>query len=115
MIEKNVMKVSEFDDSITYRISCDCGSKDCDLTLDLEKDPDLDMVFLNLYKDLAWSSYWQSGDNWFKNIWLRIKCAFRILSTGYIKVEESFVMREEQIEGFIKALEEAKEKLTSKS
>ncbi len=109
MIEKSVMKTHEYKTSIMYRIACDCGGKDCDLTLELEKDEDVQMLFLNLYKDLAWSSYWKT-DNWFENIWLRIKCALRILFTGYIKVEEGFVMRDEQINGFIKALQEAKEK-----
>lgn len=111
MIEKSIMKTGEWERSVMYRVACDCKDKDCDTTLEIEKEQDLDMVFLNLYKDLVWSSYWHDDCKWYKNIWLRIKCAIRVLVYGKIKVQETFVMREEQINAFIKALNEAKEYL----
>ena len=111
MIEKSVMKVGEWKDSVMYRVSCQCTDPSCDMTLELEKDHALKMIYLNLYKDLSLASYWQSDDNWFKDIWLRIKYSFRMMFTGRIEVQEVFIMQEEQIEGFIKALEEGKEYL----
>lgn len=104
-----VMKTNEFNDSVYYRIACSCGSGDDDLTIEFERDPKIpDMIFLNFYKDLAWSSHW--GDsNFFNRIWRRIKTSLKILFTGYIEVEESFVLQgEEHINSFIKALEEGK-------
>jgi len=112
MPDNKIMKTHEFDEAIFYRASCDCGSPDCDLTLELEKDKDLQMIFLNLYKNLAWSSYWGSGDVWYINLWRRIKCALKILITGHIQVEETFVFRDiEQIEHFTNAINEGIEKL----
>jgi poly-D-alanine transfer protein DltD len=112
MPDNKIMKTHEFNDSIIYRASCDCGSSECDLTLELEKDKDVEMLFLNLYKNLVWSSYWGSNDGWYVNLWRRIKCALTVLFTGYIKVEETFVFHDiEQIEHFINAINEGIEKL----
>jgi len=112
MPDNKIMKTHEFEDAIFYRASCDCGSPDCDLTLELEKDKELQMIFLNMYKNLSWSSYWGDGDIWYKNLWLRIKCALKVLFTGYIQVEESFIFKDiKQIEHFTNAINEGIEKL----
>lgn len=108
MIEKNVMQLYEYKDMIVYRVSCECGSKECDMTLELEKDHD--MIFLNIYKNLHLDTSWEER-NFFKGLWLRIKYALKILFVGRVTVEESFIMKENQINGFIKALEEGKAKL----
>jgi len=105
-----VMKTSEFNDAVFYRAACSCGSDDHDLAIEFERDPKIpDMIFLNFYKDLAWSSYW--GDtNFFSRMWRRLKTSLRILFMGYIEVEESFILQgEEHIDSFIKALEEGKQ------
>ena len=108
MIEKNVMQLYEYEDMIVYRISCECGSPRCDMSLELEKYHD--MIFLNLSKKLYIDTSWEER-NLFKGIWLRIKYALKILFIGRITVSESFIMKENQINGFIKALEEGKSKL----
>lgn len=104
-----VMKTNEYENSVFYRVACSCGSDEHDLTIEFEKDSKCpDMIFLNFYKDLAWSSYW--GDsNFFGRIWRRLKTSLRIFFIGYIEVEESFILQgEEHINSFIKALEEGK-------
>lgn len=104
-IEESVMKVNK----CLYRVACGCGCKDCDMTLELEKTEGLDSeIFLNMYKDLHWASYWDPNKTWYGRIWERIKVAARILFIGRIKVEECFVMEKSQIEAFIKAIEDAK-------
>lgn len=105
-----VMKTNEYENSIFYRVACSCGSDDHDLTIEFERDPKIpDMIFINFYKDLAWSSYW--GDsNFFGRMWRRFKTSLRIFFIGYIEVEESFILQgEEHIDSFIRALEEGKE------
>lgn len=111
MTEKRIMKLYEFGDSVYYRAACSCGDSKCDLTLELEKEKDIDMIFLNMYKNLYWSSHWKS-DNFFKNKWIRIKAAFRMLFTGYIKIEETFMFKgDEQIDAFLDTLKEGREYL----
>lgn len=113
MISNRIMKIDEFKNSVIYRASCSCSDPDCDLTLELEIDEELeDMMILNLYKKLRWSSYWHN-DKWYINLFNRIKVSLKLLFTGYIEVEESFIFQgKSQIDSFIKALDEGKEKLS---
>lgn len=112
-----VMKVHEFSDSIYYQIACDCGADTCNTTLEFEIDKNIpELLFINIYKDLVWASQWNVDyTKWtwrFVDYWKRIKCALRVLFTGYIKVEESFIIRGgDHIDNFINALKEGKEKL----
>ena len=103
------MKTHEFDDSIFYRVSCDCGSDEHDITIEFEKIEDISaMIFLNFYKKIGWCSHW-GNLNWFERIWKRLKCSFLMLFTGYVELEESFILSEENIDPFIEALVEGKE------
>lgn len=113
MTSYRTMKTNEFGNAVFYRIACDCGSNEHDLHIEFEKDPEIpEMIFLNFYKKLEWSSYWGDDDKWYKNLRNRIKGALKILFKGYIEVEESFILGgEEHIDSFIKALEEGKQYL----
>ena len=107
------MKTEEFGDSIFYRIAC-CGSEDHDMTLELEWDKDVKMVFLNFYKKLVWSAYWGT-DNWFKSQWLKLKAIYKIVFFGYIEVEESLIIKDpEHIDNFLTALVHGRQKLEDK-
>ena len=102
------MKLGDFIDSTYYRVSCDCQSEECDLTLELQIYGQL--IFLNMYKNLKasshWGGYWNHFD--FIRVWKnKIKMIWSILMKGYIEVNESTVLRgEEHIRSFIEALEE---------
>lgn len=107
------MELHKFGDAIYYRAACSCGDDKCDLTLELEKDKKCGMIFLNMYKNLYWSSHWQS-DNFFKNMWIRVKAALKMLFIGYVKIEESFIFKgDEQIDAFLNALKEGREYLNN--
>jgi len=108
MINKNVMKTSEFDDAIYYRVACSCGSDEHDVTIEFEKDDKIpSMIFLNFHKRLGWCSRWGTL-NIFERFWKRITGSFKMLFTGYIEVEESFILSEDNIDPFIEALKEGK-------
>jgi len=109
VIEKNVMKVDEYKDSITFRIACDCGDPEHDTTIDFEKDKDLPtMYFMTISKNMAWSCYWKNN-NWFDAQWRKLKAIFKLFFTGYIELGDDFIIKgEEHIDSFIKALEEGK-------
>jgi len=109
------MKTDEFEDSIYYRAACSCGSNEHDVTIEFEIDKNVpSMLFLNFYKNIAWSSHW-GVLNWFEIIWKRIKCSLRMLFTGYVELEESFIIKgEEDIDFFIDALIEGKTYITKK-
>jgi hypothetical protein len=109
------MKTEQFKDGAFYRIACKCGSPECDLTLELEYDEELNYVFLNMYKTLKWSSYFHNGDKWYWNLWYRFKMAFKCLFFGYVEVEESFILDgKEHIDSFIKVLQDARLQVSKK-
>lgn len=115
-IRKNfVMKFGAIGkNSIFYRIACDCTDEQCDLTLELEIDANYKAVYLNLYKKLIASAHWGYNSRWGWFDWVRviknkIQMCYRIITKGYIEVSESFIIKdEEQIKGFIDALNEGK-------
>jgi hypothetical protein len=114
MITKNAMKTLEFEDSIYYRVACSCASDEHDITIELERDEEIpSMIFLNFYKKIAWCSHW-GNLNIFGRAWKRIKCSFLMLFTGYVELEESFILSNDNIDSFIKALIEGQEYLERK-
>ena len=115
MISKNVMKTDEFEDSIFYRAACSCGSNEHDVTIEFEIHKDVPtMLFLNFHKNIAWCSHW-GNLNWFERVWKRIKCSLVMLFTGYVELEESFIIQyEDQIDSFIEALKEGKKLIKKK-
>jgi hypothetical protein len=104
MISKNVMKTGEFEDSIFYRAACSCGANVHDVTIEFEKEEDSPMIFLNFYKKIAWCSHWGDHQKYRQRLWKRITGSLRMLFTGYVELEESFILTEENIEPFIRAL-----------
>lgn len=132
----NIMLVSDYEDSITFRCACDCGNNDHDIYIDIEYDKKLEMIFLNFYKDVYYydgirrdvlwfdkfkkefkTSIKSSVVYFFNNTFVhyyrvlkaRLKTSFRIICTGYLECNEDFIIRDvEHIDGFIKALEEGK-------
>ena len=108
MTTDHIMKLEEAKNFVVYRAACDCSDSDCDMTIEMEIDEGF--LILTLYKKLRWASHWNCK-NWFHNIWLRIKASMKMLFTGYIEVEESFIMKEDQLNDFIGALIEGEKKL----
>jgi len=105
-----IMETDRFVDAIFYRASCDCGSKECDVSLELEFDKDFNEIILNMYKDLRWDSRW--GDNWLIRLRERIFGSLRILVTGRVRVEAAFIFDGgEHIRSFIDMIESGVAKL----
>jgi len=114
MISDRVMKSNEFNNAVYYKVECDCGSNDHMITIELEYDKDLADISMNFYTQVSWSSYW-GNYNWFERIWKRITAATKIIFTGWIALEESFLIRGgDHLDTFIEALEEGKRKLDNK-
>jgi hypothetical protein len=109
-----VMRTNEFGDAVYYRVCCDCGDEDCDLTLEFEYDKNINYVTLTIYKNLHASAHWGCCWNHFDFIrvfWNKIKLMSSILFKGYIEVCEGTLLKDpEHIDNFIKALEEGRER-----
>jgi hypothetical protein len=105
------MKTDDFGDSIWYKVNCDCNSDDHITTIEFEHDKEFHFMTLNFYKKMVWTSRW--GDiAWYERLWRRITCAFKMLFTGYIEIEEYVILQdEEHISSFIEALQEGKQRI----
>jgi len=111
MISDKVMKSDDFDSSIFYKIDCDCMDNNCIITIEMEYDERFNDITLTFFKKIALSSHW-GNLNFFKRQIKNIKAALKILFTGYIELEGSFIISEkEHIEAFIEALNEGKDKI----
>lgn len=111
-----VMKLNEYKDCVFYRVGCMCGSSYCDLTMEMEYDPELNSIILVFYKELIYSSWFGLIINaklyWLRDKWQRIKGAVKLLFTGKIHLEESLILKDtKHIDAFITALQEGKQKL----
>lgn len=135
---KKVMLMEDRGDSITYRCACDCGEGEHDLHIEFEYDKELQqMLFLNFYKDVYFFDYFRRDVLWFddiikkvkekkfkeavsdffddtlfyywKNFRYRLRKAVRLLFTGYLKMNEDFILHGvDHIDSFIGVLEEGK-------
>ncbi len=106
------MKEYEFPDLVVYRVGCDCGNQDHDISLRIEKDADSPSISLWIEGTLSIADwwYWEEKHHSFKRAWKRIKLAAQILFTGYAEVHRDMTMMdEEHIETFIEALQKGLE------
>jgi len=103
-ISKGVMKTSEWENEVTYRVMCDCGSNDHDASVSMEYDKELNYFSLVFWKNICWCSRW-GVDTWYEKLWKRVSCSLKMLFTGYIEVEEELLIRDlDHIDDFITAL-----------
>lgn len=103
-----VMKTGEYDKALFYKVECDCGSKDHQLGIEIDSDkwPILSLTF---YADLESTIYW-GKTNWFIRQWRKIKIITKIIFTGYITMEQEFLLIDDKhIDSYINALKEGKE------
>jgi len=106
-----VMRTNEFPDqqSVFYRISCDCDDAEHDMMIEFEFDRGIMEIFL--YKTFYWKHYY-AWCHWYEKIWKRISASARILFGGYIEMQgDLLIVEEEHIDAFIEALQEGKGKL----
>lgn len=108
-ISRGIMLTDEFSDVDYYQIACECNSKDHNIMVEIEYNKEEDMVSMYFYKDLYWCPYW--AHSFIMDIWYRIKACFRMLFTGYIELEETFLFHEDQMDDVIFALTASKIKM----
>ena len=84
---------------------------DCTIVMERYNDGHPMDISLTFYKRISWADYY--GKDNFLSRWIkRIQCSLKMLFTGYIELEEEFLIEdEEHIDSFIKALQEGKQML----
>ncbi len=101
----------EFDNSIFYKIGCDCMEDEHTKTVELEYDEETRTVQMIFYADLQLDDYYTAMP-WWEKPWFRIKKAVRMLVFGKIETQTDFLWADtKSIDDFIEALQEGREKL----
>lgn len=95
---------------VWYKVECGCGDDEHTLDIEFEHDKNApEYIWITFSKKLFWSSY-RDCNHWYESFWRRLKCSIKMLLTGYIEVEESFILNgEKHIDSFIMALNEGKQ------
>ncbi len=111
-ISYKVVKEMEGSDYVFYKITCACHSDDHNLSVEFEYDKETSgFMYINFNKTLAWCSAW-GCTSWIQRVCKRVKASLRMLFTGYIDIEESFIIDGvDHIDSFIAALQEGKQKM----
>lgn len=118
---EGILKRNDWGDSKWYQVVCGCGQDTHDHSLEVEADET--GVTVNIYataKTDYWTElvekrhdidnpYWQEVD-WFvkdliNGIWTRLKLTWRIWTQGYVRVETTIAMTEQQALNYAKTLE----------
>ena len=106
-ISKGVMLVRQWERSILYRVMCDCGDSEHDSTIEFEIDKKLGMLFLLFHKDVEYCHYDFNApfDMKLRNFLDRFRAAFRLIFTGYLKMNAEFLLKDlDHIDSFIAVL-----------
>lgn len=113
-ISEGVMLIKKTENSVWYRICCDCMDEKDDAFLHFEFDKLYKEISLTFYKKfyfqyelIFFDKFFDKCKYFLKLIWWRIKSAFRIIFCGYIELEsDMFFVSKEHIENIIKVLDE---------
>jgi len=120
------MLTDDFEDSLTYRCACSCSDGRHDIYVDVEYDKELNMVFLNFYKDVGFFNKYRRDILWFdklleklrdsnsnlkecfgyfyentvkyffQNFGYRLRKSFRLLFVGYLEMNEDFIFQDSE-------------------
>lgn len=107
--KKKVCLDAQYENSIWYKVFCDCEDDDHTCTIEIEYDPEINMLVLNFYKNVCYD-WWSCKDNILgkiQNLINRIKKAIRLIFTGTLEMQEFFMLQDiSHIQNFIEAMQE---------
>lgn len=109
-----LMKEYEYDDTISYRIGCDCRSPDHDISLYAEQDPDgfAHIQFSANLHTPYWYKFFETPVlKWLNEPIKRIKIAVEVLFQGYTEYNFEFILGKDNISALRYALDEIEKKM----
>lgn len=116
-ISNRITLLNKYKDTVLYLAKCSCMSDNHDLMIYIEKDNRDNEIKLEFYIDVILNEYYwfynktifSKIKNFFSITWKRFTIALRVLFKGRIEMNQEFLIsNKDQINDFIKALEEGK-------
>lgn len=123
---RNIAEIGKWPGTKSYRMSCSCTSRDHDVDIWIEAEPDCGVVSATFYTT-AKSNYWKqyiryyTEDDFHKfgykaqrwaNDWInRFTLSAKLIFKGYIQVETDHMLDEQQLADFIGVLQNSQAEL----
>jgi len=103
---KRLMEVNSYEDGDSmWRVSCNCGESDHDVSLWFEADRDIMSVTLNLSMQVGFYPKWDEGIGaWFDDKVERVKLAAKVLFTGYATMQGEVILDKDGVRAMQEAL-----------
>ena len=119
MVGNNIMECNNMGDLIFYKAQCSCMDDHDIHTLVLEHDKDINDIVMTLQAKVNYHEGWCHKVGIFTNLlWKlqtynrRIKNVVKLLFTGYIEEEATFIFNsEEQLKDYLSALQDGLSKI----
>lgn len=108
-VARGLMLLDRFADGTqSYRIACDCGSADCDVTawIETQNEADLKLITVTFYADMNLRR---------ERFWQRVGLAWQILRHGSYRQEHELILNHEASQNLIKVLQHSVRPPKSKS
>ena len=109
---EKTMLISQFPDTILYRVACDCGNPQDDTYIEIVYDHNIKYVVLSFICNThyTYSPYDATIMEKINFYYRRIKDAITILFGGKIKLQSSFLLQsKDHIDNFITAITEGRD------
>lgn len=106
---QGIMKTSEYDDAVSFRVACDCHDNlhDVDVWIEVERDDEVHEITVTFYRELD-TPWWEKGFNRFREAW-------RILVHGRSRFSGSLIMRPEAADHLCAAIQTSVQRLQKKT
>jgi hypothetical protein len=104
---QGIMKTSEYDDAVSFRVACDCHDNlhDVDVWIEVERDDEIHEITVTFYRELD-TPFWETGFNRFREAW-------NILVHGRSRFSGSLIMRAEAADSLCSAIQTSIARLRS--
>lgn len=130
-----ILRTRDFGKSMFYKVVCECGQPDCDIDFEIEIDPDLQDIVMNLWVEPK-SPWWRRlvdeyHDPMYENSWLysidwhirsfinglyhRINITYQLWTQGYIKYYHTTILNKQQAYNFAETIKRSIEELEKRN
>ena len=105
---QGIMKTSEYDDAVSFRVACDChdNNHDVDVWIEVEKDDEVHEITVTFYRELD-TPWWEKGFNRFQEAW-------NILVHGRSRFSGSIIMNPDTADTVCRAIQTSIARLRSR-
>lgn len=122
-----ILRKRDFGSSIFYKVVCECGNSDCEMDFEIEIEPELQDIAMNLWVEPK-TDWWRNiikeyHEPMYENSWLysidykirsiinglyhRINITYQLWTNGYIRYYHTILLNKQQAYNFSETIKRA--------